>query len=245
MTAILITGASNGIGAALAKAYAAPGVTLYLCGRNQARLEDVAGQCRTAGAIVDARLMDITDASLVRSWIEEIDTHEALDIVVANAGVSGGSEEAASRTIFDVNVMGVLNTVHPAMDLMRKRKRGQIGIVSSIAGNRGLPSAPAYSASKVAVLAYAEAWRGRLAREGVGVSAICPGFVRSAITDQNDFAMPFFMEADQAARLIQSGLEKNQAKISFPWQMRCVGWLMRTLPSAVFCRLMAKLPNKS
>ncbi|WP_420417117.1 SDR family NAD(P)-dependent oxidoreductase [Pacificispira sp.] len=244
MRTILITGASSGIGAALAREYAAPDVRLVLSGRDEGRLDAVAIACRDAGADVETAVLDVTDTSAMRAWIEAVDERGAIDIAIANAGISGGGGEEADRRIFDINLGGVLNTVHPVLDRMTARKAGTLALVSSIAGNRGFPSAPAYSASKAAVLAYGEALRGRLRGSGVTVCVICPGFVRSRITDKNDFRMPFFMEADRAARIIRRGLSAKQAKISFPWPMRFVGWISRALPSGLGTRLMSGLPEK-
>ena len=244
MRTILITGASSGIGAALAREYAAPEVRLVLSGRDEGRLNAVAIACREAGADVETAVLDVTDTSAMRAWIEAADERVAIDIAIANAGISGGGGEEADRRIFDINLGGVLNTVHPVLDRMTVRKSGTLALVSSIAGNRGFPSAPAYSASKAAVLAYGEALRGRLRGSGVTVCVICPGFVRSRITDKNDFRMPFFMEADRAARIIRRGLSAKQAKISFPWPMRLVGWITRALPSGLGTRLMSGLPEK-
>lgn len=248
MKSILITGASSGIGAAVALAYAQHygqgGCTLTLSGRDADRLQAVATACRASGATVSATVIDVTDQAAMRQWISDADTAAPLDIVLANAGISGGEDEATTRRIFDINLTGVLNTVHPALDCMIARGRGTIGMVSSIAGNRGLPSAPAYSATKAAVLAYGEGLRGRYAHRGVAICVICPGFVRSRITDQNTFSMPFFMEADRAAQIILTGLNKGTAKISFPWQMRCIGWILRALPSGLGTRLLSRLPQK-
>lgn len=244
MTSILITGASSGIGAALAQAYAARGGTLALSGRDEARLQETVASCGNAAA-VSGSVVDVGNQAAMRAWIEAMDDKTPLDLVIANAGISGGGTEAADRRIFEINIMGVLNTVHPALDRMVRRGRGQIALVSSIAGSRGMPSAPAYSASKAAVLAYGEALRGRYLGSGLSISVICPGFVRSRITDQNDFPMPFFMEADRAAQIILKGLDQGAAKITFPWQMRLAGWLLRACPSGVGTSLLSKLPEKS
>jgi len=115
---------------------------------------------------------------------------------------------------------------------MKQRGRGQIAIVSSLAGFRGMPSAPAYSASKAAVKVYGEALRGELHEDGIGVTVVCPGFVKSRITDRNEFHMPFLMEADDAARIILRGLERNRARICFPWPMHAAAWLLGALPPA-------------
>lgn len=262
---ILITGASSGIGEALAleyaAEYAASGVHLALSGRDRARLDAVAKRCRERGAEVDAGLHDVTDRAAMRAWIMAVDSAYPLDLVIANAGRSGGSATAGgegeeqARAIFATNFDGVLNTVWPAIDAMRARapgpggKRGQIAITSSIAGMTPLPGAPAYSTSKIAVKAYAEALHGALKPEGITVTAICPGFVASRITEQNDFPMPFFMDAPKAARFIRKGLAKgkNHGRISviFPWPLAASAWLMSLLPPRWRVWILSRAPKKS
>jgi NADP-dependent 3-hydroxy acid dehydrogenase YdfG len=246
---ILITGASSGIGEALAMAYAGAGVHLALCGRNGERLARVAEACRGQGAHVDERVLDVTDQAALAEWIDSVDLAQPLDLVIANAGLSMGQrtpeevEENAAR-IFAVNVDGVFNTVHPALRHMAGRRRGQIAIVSSLAGFRGMPGAPAYTASKAAVRAYGEGLRGWAARHGVEVSVICPGFVVSRITETNRFPMPFLMPAEHAAEIIRRGLERGRGRIAFPWPMYAAAWLLAALPDALVHRLTARMPSK-
>ncbi len=146
--AILITGASSGIGAALAGAYAGPGAFLALAGRDRRRLEAVAGACRARGASVAAETVDVTDRAAMARWVEGTDDDHPLDLVIANAGISAGTggqgeDEEQTRAIFAVNVEGVVNTVLPVIPRMRARAYGQIAVMSSVAGLRGLPGAPA------------------------------------------------------------------------------------------------------
>ena len=249
-TSILITGASSGIGAALARAYAAPGVRLALSGRNEARLTMVAGLCRGAGAEVTAALRDVTDAEAMTAWIAELDGARPLDLVIANAGISagtagGGEDRTQSEAVFAVNLDGVRNTVLPAIELMRVRGRGQIALMSSLAAFRGFPGAPAYCASKAAVRIWGEALRGHLAGEGVGVSVICPGFVRSRMTEVNDFPMPFLMDAERAAVIIRRGLARNRGRIAFPWPTYFWAWLLGVLPIPLTDPLLRQMPQKS
>lgn len=247
---ILITGASSGIGEALALFYAAKGRTLFLCGRNRERLEEAARKCRLKGAEVYAECVDVTDSDALKEWIFKCDDAAYLDLAIANAGISAGpagaegETEEQTRRIFAVNLGGVLNTVFPVMERMRKRKKGQIAVLSSLAGYRGLPSAPAYSGSKTAVRAWGEALRGRLVRENIEVNVICPGFVASRITAKNKFPMPFFMPADKAAKIIAKGLSKNKSRITFPWPMAFLAWLMSILPAAIADRILSHLPEK-
>jgi short-subunit dehydrogenase len=247
-TSILITGASSGIGAALARHYARRGVALHLCGRDAARLEAVADDCRRRGALAESRTIDVADAAAAAAWIAACDEAAPLDLVVANAGISGsqrdGDLDAVARRTFAVNVDGVFNTLHPAAERMRARRRGQLAVVSSVAGYQGLASAPAYSASKAAVKAYGEALRGFLEPDGVGVSVICPGFVDSRMTAANDFPMPFFMTAERAARIIASGLARNRGRITFPWQMVIAARVLANLPMWALDLAARRAPRK-
>ena len=228
MSHVLITGASSGIGAALARHYADTGVTLSLCGRDKERLNTVAEACRAEGAAVDATIMDVTDQEGMRRWINTRDAVSPLTLVVANAGV--GETGGNTRLLFTININGVLNTIDPAIDLMQERGAGQIALVASLAGYRGLPHCAPYAASKGFVKLYGEGLRGALAPLGVRVNVICPGFVRSRITDTNTCPMPFFMEAETAAAIIAKGLQRNRGRIAFPWPMAFALWFLSILP---------------
>lgn len=248
---ILITGASSGIGQALAEHYARDGVTLYITGRNQERLDAVAQFCRDKGAMVEARTVDVTDKEAMVKWVEGL---AQLDLVIANAGISGGTggnqagePVAQARTIFDVNITGVLNTFEPVLQVMEQQTgtpKGQIAIVSSMAGLRGYPSAPAYSASKGTVRFYGEAMRGVLKPQNIEVNVICPGFVDSRITDANNFPMPFKMKADKAVHIIAKGLSRNKGRIAFPWPMYVMAGLIGMLPDWLAQKMLSKVPTK-
>lgn len=247
--AILITGASSGLGQALALAYAGPGITLFLSGRDRQRLHDVADACRARKAVVHALVINVTQAVPMATWIKECDGIRPLDLVIANAGISagtGGGGESAdqARAIFAVNVDGVMNTVFPAMDIMRGRRHGQIAIMASLAGYRGLPGAPSYCASKAAVKAWGEGLRGHLAGDGIRVSVICPGFVTTRMTAVNTFKMPFLMDADRAACIMIKGLARNRGRIAFPWPMAFGAWLSAALPDRLMGWIGARMPDK-
>ncbi|MDH3474132.1 MAG: SDR family NAD(P)-dependent oxidoreductase [Rhodospirillales bacterium] len=246
---ILITGASSGIGEALARDYAAPGVRLALIGRNTARLESVTAACRAAGAEVTGAVIDVTARDVLAAWIAEVDAAAPLDLVIANAGISAGTgrageDDAQARRIMAVNVEGVMNTVLPALAPLRARRRGQIAIISSLAAFRGFPGAPAYCASKAAVRVWGESLRGHLAAEGIGVTVVCPGFVKSRMTAVNEFPMPLLMETDKAVAIIRRGLARNKARIAFPWPLRAAIWLFAALPPGLTDPLLRKLPEK-
>ena len=229
----------------MALTYAAPGIHLSLSGRDAARIEAVAAACRTKGAVANGAIVDVADEVATTQWIQACDTQTPLDLVIANAGISGGmGSHEKTRLILRTNVNGVVNTVLPAIDLMRGRKKGQIAIVSSLAGFRGVGGAPAYGASKAAVRVWGEGLRSVLARDGIGVSVVCPGFVVSRMTDANRFHMPFLMTADKAARIIQRGLAANRGRIAFPWPMALLIWLLSALPNAWAEALTRDLPGK-
>lgn len=249
---ILITGASSGIGLALALHYAAPGVVLFMSGRDTKRLAAAAESCRRKGADARETVADVTDRAAMKQWVCACDDAAPLDLVIANAGISGGTggsqgtgePEGQAKAIFDVNLGGVLNTIDPAIPRMAARGRGQIAIMSSLASFSGWPGSPAYSASKGAVRLYGEALRGALAPKGIGVSVVCPGFIRTPMTAVNGYKMPFMMDADRAARLTAEGLAANRARIAFPWQTYLIAGTIGLLPPALALRLLCRLPQK-
>ena len=246
---VLITGASSGLGAALARHHAAPGVTLALTGRDSKRLEDVAAECRAKGAGVTSGVVDVTDAAFMAAFVAAADLQAPLDLVIANAGVSAGTGEGdepaeQARRITAINVDGVLNTVEPAVAAMRKRGRGQIGLVSSLAAFRGFPGAPAYCGSKAWVKTWGEGMRGHLHGERIGLSVICPGFVKTPMTARNPYPMPFLWSADKAARVIARGLARNKARIAFPFPLYALVWYLGLLPPWLTDLFFRRLPKK-
>jgi short-subunit dehydrogenase len=253
---ILITGASSGVGEALALAYAAPGITLSLSGRNTARLTAVAAACKARGAATDAAVLDVTDRDAMADWIIARDRALPLDLVIANAGISSGTSEtaqpgmAATRQVFAVNVDGVLNTALPAIAAFRAQpqqseRRRQIALVSSLASFRYIGGSPAYGAAKAAVRVWGEGMRATLAHENIGVTVVCPGFVVSRMTAVNNFTMPFLMEAEPAARIIQRGIADNKGRVAFPWQTAALVWFLSFLPNALAERFTRRLPGKT
>ncbi len=246
---ILITGASSGIGAALVESYAAPDVHLFLHGRNAERLEAVAEKARMRGATCAVHCGGVEEVAAMDAWIRASDAERPIDLVIANAGISagtgiGGETDAVARSIFSTNLIGVLNTVHPAAAFMKARMRGQIAIVSSIASFRGFPGGAAYCASKAAVRVYGEGLRGELAPYGVELCVICPGYIKTPMTDVNDFPMPFLMSAERAATIIKKGLALNGPRIAFPWPMYGGILLLSLLPQRLLDVVMRYTPRK-
>jgi short-subunit dehydrogenase len=247
---ILLTGASSGLGAALARRYAAPGVRLALIGRNEARLAEIEADCVARGATVERASIDVTEREALAAWILAADEAMSFDLVIANAGVSGGTSglgesDDQSRRIFAINLDGVLNTIDPILPRMRRRGTGAVALMSSLAGFRGLPGAPAYGASKAAVRVLGEALRGDYRPSGVTVSVICPGFVTTPMTARNRFHMPFLMDAERAAEIMVRGLALGKGRIAFPWPLYALVRLIAALPSAWIDRFIGRLPRKA
>jgi len=244
---ILITGASDGIGAALAEAYAAPGKHLALSGRDVARLSAVAERCRQRGATVAETIVDVTDSGAVAAWIEAAERAAQLDLAIANAGIQGGPFRAGRGETLDevervmqVNFLGVCNTVHPVLAAMRARGRGQIALIASLAGLRGLPQSPGYCASKAALKAYGEALRSWLQPEGIEVSVVLPGFVETRMANAVIGPKPLMMSTARAAHIIQRGLAHGRRQIAFPLPLYFGMSLLRVLPAALADRLLRR-----
>ncbi|MGE0574821.1 MAG: SDR family NAD(P)-dependent oxidoreductase [Reyranella sp.] len=243
-SSIVITGASSGIGEALALDYARPGAALALTGRDAGRLETVAEACRAKGATVVADTIDVVDRDRFAAWLTAFDDSHPVDLIVANAGISIDKDNSSLddftliRKTFEVNVDGVFNTVEPLMGRLIERRRGQIAIVSSLASFIGLPYSASYNASKAAVRVWGESIRFVLKKSGVGVSVVCPGFVVSRITANAPFPMPFLMTAERASAIIRRGLARNHARIAFPIGTKAAVWLGLCLPGRWTSRLM-------
>ena len=263
---VLISGASSGVGEAIAYECVRRGAkTLFLGGRNAARLESVAENCRElrrSGILsasaeeefsVHTFIVDVTDESATRDWINRADAIAPLDLVFANAGVATGVEtEVNVRTTFATNVGGVLNVSLPAIEIFRRHHsststshfNSHLVLTASIAGYAPLPTCPSYSATKSCVKTWGLAMRGMLKKEGINVSVLCPGFIRSRMTDVNTCPMPFFMEVDKAARIILDRVSRNVGLIAFPWPMRLSVWALSCLPARLTEFIAALLPAK-
>lgn len=251
---ILITGASSGIGTALAQLYAAPGIRLALGGRNEERLEKVAAACRARGADVSAKIIDVRERGPIAAWIRAADDEQPIDLAIASAGITSGlglgrlrEDPEAVRAMLSINLMGVINTAEPVIERLCRHGSGRIALMGSIAAIRGLPSCPAYCAAKAAVHAYAEALRGGLASQGVGVSLIVPGFVATALNQDIVSPKPLQISAERAAAIIRRGLDRGKPVIAFPRLLYYGATLLRVLPvrwgDAIFNRAHVDIPE--
>ena len=248
---VFITGASSGIGQALAWRYYQAGYALALAARRVSEVESWAGQHQLDTSRYRIYSADVSDTdSIVAAGQACIVAQGVPDVVIANAGISIGIDTAERADIdvmarvFATNNTGVAATFHPFVAAMAQRGSGALVGIGSVAGIRGLPGHGAYCASKAAVIAYCECLRGELRASGVKVVTICPGYIDTPLTRQNRYAMPFLMQpadfADKAFAAVSAGTSYRV----IPWQMGVVAKLLRVLPNALFDRVFAGRPRK-
>lgn len=242
---VLITGASGAIGGALAEAYAGPGTHLLLHGRRTEALAPLAERCRALGAEVECHSVSLSDDDALTVWLEEL-AHRCLpDIVILNAGqnchVAGPGElepwaEVSDMLTINLRVpMAMANFLAPRM---ARRGSGQLVLIGSLAAWYGLPTTPAYSATKAGLKAFGEGLRGHLAPRGVGVSVVLPGYVSSPMCAAMPGPKPWEWPPEKAARVIQRGVAKNRARISFPFPLNFGCWWLAVLPAGLSQRLL-------
>jgi short-subunit dehydrogenase len=245
---VVITGASSGIGAALAREYGRRGATLGLIAR---RAEALQGMLRELACPVAVYPADVRDVAAVSAAARDFHaSFGGADVVIASAGVSAGTlterleDYAVFQEIFDINVMGMVNTFAPFIAHMRAAGAGTLVGIGSVAGFRGLPGASAYSASKAAAITYLESIRVELRGSGISVVTICPGYIATAMTQNNPYPMPFLMPADQAARCMARAIDRRKRYVVIPWQMGVVGALLKIMPRPIYDVLFARAPRK-
>jgi short-subunit dehydrogenase len=244
---IWITGASSGLGRELARQYAQAGHQVCISARGTDALAELVEECRDLQGTIAAFGLDVTDMSQIDSCFESIKASVGIpDLCVFNAGthsenpVTDFNREVYQR-LMDINYMGVVNCLQAVIPVYLQQGRGQIAVVSSVAGYRGLPKASAYGASKAALINMCEALQPELAAAKVDLRLINPGFVRTPLTDQNKFDMPFLMEVEDAAARMVTGLEGNNFEITFPRRFTWMLKVLRMLPYAVYLRLTKKV----
>lgn len=243
---VFITGASSGLGAALARHYGEQGAILGLTGRRADALEKTAAGLNAHCHVADVRNPQAMQEA-AQSFISAAGTP---DIVIACAGISVGTltEEkedlAVFQAVMDANVMGLAHTFHPFIAGMKARGSGVLCGISSVAGIRGLPGGGAYSASKAAVRVYLESLRLELKSSGISVVSVLPGYISTPMTQVNPYPMPFKLSAEMAAQKIALLIEKRKSERVIPWQMSIVASLLRCMPRAIYDRLFEKAPRK-
>ncbi len=244
---VLISGASSGLGRALALHYARQGATLGLIARRRELLKELAQELPGAAVYV----ADVRDATAMQAVTQDFMNHHGHpDVVIANAGISRGTltEYAEDSEVFaDIlatNVNGMLNIFQPFVVAMRTAGHGSLVGIASVAGYRGLPGGGAYSASKAATIAYLESLRVEMHGSGVSVITICPGYIVTPMTANNPFYMPFILSAEAMAEKIIRTIERKKLYAVIPWQMAIVARVLRLLPNFLYDHLFAKAPRK-
>jgi short-subunit dehydrogenase len=244
---IVISGATSGLGRALALEYAGSGTTLCLLGRNKERLTQTEAAACKKGAIVRSAALDVRDREAMRRFLSEFDAAAPVDCIIASAGismvtpVSGGVEDLTrANELFDVNLNGAMNTIAPIAPLMRRRRAGQIALFGSIAAFAPPPDSPSYAASKAAIVAFALATRALYRADGVSVSVVCPGFVDTPMTASYTGWKPLMVSAEAAARRIRRGLDRRKAVIAFPLPLYLGARLLQWLPDSLRMQAMLR-----
>jgi short-subunit dehydrogenase len=246
---VVISGASSGIGLALARHYLERGATVAAFARRGDLLQTLSAEFPNK---VFCYALDVRDAPAIQDAARDFMSRVGVpDIVIANAGVSRGTlteyveDEDVFQSVMDINVLGMVKTFQPFLAQMRAAKQGALVGIASVAGFRGLPGSSAYSASKAAAISYMESLRVEMHGSGVKVVTLCPGYIKTPMTDINSYPMPFIIEADDAARRMVRVIERGVAFAVVPWQMGVVGWLLKRLPRWLYDRLFAKAPHKA
>ncbi len=235
---VWITGASRGLGAALVREYAATGADVMLSARDAAALTAVANTLPEAGH-GHVYPLDVTSTSAMAEVIDAIEsTHGAVDLAILNAGtyVETGADDFRPgdiRELFELNFFSIVETLAILMPRMRSRRQGQLAVIASVAGDIGLPYASGYSASKAALNRLCQSLRPELARDGVSINVVNPGFIATPLTAKNAFPMPFIVGVERAARDIRHGLARDNFEIRFPWRMSMAMRLLANLPDAL------------
>lgn len=246
---VFITGASSGIGQALAEYYAKEGAIIGLAARRQDLLNTLQDSLTTETMTY---ALDVRDAEALAGAANDfISRFGAPDIVIANAGVSAGTltenrdDIKTFKGVIDINLLGMVHTFQPFIESMKQAGKGSLVGIASVAGIRGLPGAGAYSASKAAVIAYLESLRVELSINGIHVTTIAPGYIKTPMTDINEYAMPFLMAPEVAAKKFAQAIAKKKRFIVIPWQMGWLARLMRFLPPWLWDTMMKHAPRKA
>lgn len=241
---VLLTGASSGIGEALALEMAKRGAILGLLARRESLLRDLSAKCERLGTAAREFSCDITDEYAVRDAAESLrNEFGKIDILIANAGIGGNTRHAKDikpedfRRVIDTNLIGAVNSVAAVLPQMIERNDGQIVAISSLAGFRGLPRSAAYCASKAAMTAYFESVRLDVQKRGVAVTIIQPGFIKTPLTSVRKNKMPFLMELEDSVPLFLKAIEKKKKFAAFPWQLATFVRAGRIFPAWLYDKI--------
>lgn len=246
---VVLSGASSGIGLALARHYLENGAIVAALARRGDLLQSLSAEFPEK---VFCYALDVRDAAAIQQAAADFMARVGVpDIVIANAGVSRGTlteyveDEEVFQNVMDINVLGMVKTFQPFLVPMREANRGKLVGIASVAGFRGLPGSGAYSSSKAAAITYLESLRVEMHGSGVKVVTLCPGYIKTPMTDINAYPMPFILDADVAAKRMVRIIESGTSFAVVPWQMGIVGWVMKRLPRWLYDRLFAKAPHKA
>lgn len=249
---ILLTGASSGIGKALAVALAKKGAILGLLARRKELLDKLKKDCEKAGGSARVFACDVTNEDAVQAAVDDfIHEFEHIDILIANAGIGGNNKETRSlqplavKKVIDINLLGAVNSVHAVLPQMLKREHGHLIAISSLAGFRGLPKSAAYSASKAGMTAFFESVRLDVKHLGIAVTIIQPGFIRTPLTAGRENKMPFLMNLDAAIPLFIKAIEKKKKFAAFPWQLATIVRAGKFMPSWLYDRIAGRANYRS
>ena len=241
---VLLTGASSGIGEALAVAIAEKGAIVGLLARRETLLVDLAKRCEVAGGKARIFACDVVDTDTVQNAADKLRSEFGhIDILIANAGIGGNNQETrdlqpeAVKEVIDINLLGAVNSVHAVLTQMLERGSGQLVAISSLAGFRGLPKSAAYSASKAGMTAFFESVRLDVQHKGVAVTIIQPGFIKTPLTAGRENSMPFLMELDDAVPLFLKAIEKKKKFAAFPWQLATIVRAGRIFPAWLYDKI--------
>jgi short-subunit dehydrogenase len=240
----VVTGASSGIGWAVAKELARERCKIGLIARRREPLEKLAAEIVAAGGTAAVAVADVAERDATLAAFTELTSRLGpVDLLVANAGVGAPTlldppNVSDVERMFRVNVLGVIYSLEAVLPAMLQRRRGHVAAVSSLAAYKGLPGESGYSASKAAISNYMEGLRIQLRDKGIAVTTICPGFVKTPMTDVNNFKMPWLLQADDAARRIVRALKRKQKVLNFPWQLSLLMKLTAWLPDWAVARAM-------
>lgn len=241
---VFLTGASSGIGEALALAMAKQGATIGLLARRKELLDNLAVRCGSAGGQARAFAADVTDAEAVQKAADALrEEFGRIDILIANAGIGGNNPETRAlqpemvKKVIDINLMGSVNSIYAVLPQMLERGQGQLVAVSSLAGVRGLPKSAAYSSSKAAMTALFESVRLDTLTKGIDVTIIQPGFIKTPLTSGRKNKMPFLMELEDAVPMFLRAIEKKKKFAAFPWQLAAIVKAGLIFPASVYDRV--------